>query len=689
MKYLSIFLILVSCSTNQLKQEVVTISEEAYFDKINVIINNEPDKIISLVKYSEIFKINMSVLDSVHVNKDFANENIEKNLVSNYLNLLDSRKLIFTKEDLITLSLNHSNKNIIKTNGIALVSDVYDLYRARVKEYEIHLRDFSFKESELKETYELNVDRHHSSFESSKFKLIKKWENAFIYDVFQKEIEKKISHITSVNDRKNAVKNISESLLNTSVADFFECFIDSFSQLYDPHSHYLSPIEAKAFNSDIKGELEGIGAVLDWDDASGYLRIAEVIPDGGLSLVKEIKVNDLFTRVREISTNEEINLKGITPNKSKKFFLGKAGTKIEVSVLHQDGKTSKRIITRKLIKEKSSFSQSLVIQKNGVKIGYIFLPKFYRDFSNTTSRNCTDDIIKSIIDLRKKNISSLIIDLRNNSGGSLLDAQLISSVFIEGGPVLQLKDESSNISFLNYNKQIIYYKDPLVIMVNKQSASASEILASTLQDYNRALIIGSTTHGKGSVQGLLDYSDYFKSFDYPDSLLNTIGTLKFSMQKFYRITGQTTQQVGVIPDIVLPDVKAFYGFYEKEIPFSLKSDTIPSLIFTPYDFKKEDIINRSSVRTNNSKELKSLDINISKIKELYSSKTIDLNKESISRINTQIEALKKELSSTETINSFTLTPLSYFNSKNLKELKKDIVFDEALNISMDLINKIK
>lgn len=406
--------------------------------------------------------------------------------------------------------------------------------------------------------------------------------------------EKPKEKLTDKEMRKKAHEGIDKKysriftrMLKEDHEDHLEKFINSITTIYDPHTIYLPPRKKEDFDIDISGKLEGIGAVLQEDGP--HIKVVKIVPGGAAWRQKDLKVDDVILYVGQDDGKEDVDLLDMRVDDAVRYIRGPKGTNVVLTVKRADGSTKKIKITRDVVKIEASFAKSSVIhhKKLPIKVGYIHVPKFYRDFGGGGgSRNCTDDVRKELNRLKKKGVDAMILDLRNNGGGALEDAKRMSGLFIEKGPIVQIKDHAKQIEVMRDTNSTVTYDGPLIVMINRFSASASEILAGALQDYGRAVIVGGEySHGKGTVQAVLPLSanPIFKM------LGRSLGALKVTIQKFYRISGESTQFKGVTPNIILPDEFGYTESREQDLLYALPWDKVAPLEYNKWTKHKYNI----------------------------------------------------------------------------------------------------
>lgn len=384
--------------------------------------------------------------------------------------------------------------------------------------------------------------------------------------------------------REKVQKNFDElftRLLEEPKQNYYDRYFDAVTRAFDPHTNYLPPTQKEDFDIGMSGSLEGIGATLREED--GYIKVVSVIPGSPAYQQGQLEPEDVILKVAE-RNGEPVDITDTRIRDAVSLIRGKKGTEVRLTVKKPDGRAVVIPITRDVVQIEDTFVRSLLLEETpaGPRYGYIHIPAFYRDFKSTrdggTGRNSTDDVRAELTRLKAARVDGLVLDLRNNGGGALTDAVAIAGLFIETGPVVQVRGSDSRISVLADDDPAVEYAGPIVVLVNQFSASASEILAGALQDYGRAIIIGGAhTHGKGTVQAIIDL-DRTVPFRNMDKY-KPLGAIKLTTQKFYRISGGSTQYRGVIPDIVLPDRLDHLKSGEQYLDYSLPWDTVEATSF--------------------------------------------------------------------------------------------------------------
>ncbi|NOQ42788.1 MAG: tail-specific protease [Desulfuromusa sp.] len=383
-------------------------------------------------------------------------------------------------------------------------------------------------------------------------------------------------------------RNRLKRMFEETPQDHYDRYLNVISHAFDPHTSYLPPTTKEDFDIQMSGSLEGIGATLREDD--GYIKVVRIIPGSAASRQGQLGADDIILKVAE-GAAEAVDITDTRIRDAVALIRGKKGTEVRLTVKKPDGRQQVIPIIRDVVEIAETFVKGTTVtdDKSGQTFGYIKIPSFYRDYSGKTDRNCTDDLRNELKKQDKEKISGLILDLRNNGGGSLADAVSVTGLFIKTGPVVQIRSGSGKIRVMSDDDRSVEYSGPMIVLVNRFSASASEIVAGALQDYGRALIVGDEhTHGKGTVQALLDL-DRFVNLRGMDKYM-PLGAVKVTIQKFYRISGESTQEKGVLPDVVLPSRLDGLESGEKYLDNALSWDHIASAKYQRWENPTENIV---------------------------------------------------------------------------------------------------
>ncbi len=476
-------------------------------------------------------------------------------------------------------------------------------------------------------------------------------------------------------------------------AEHYERLFSAVTHTFDPHTDYMPPISKEDFDISMRGSLEGIGATLKEDE--GQIKVVSIVAGSPAARQGQLQAEDIILKVGE-GANEAVTISGMRVQDAVKLIRGKKGTEVRLTIKKPDDKMLTIPIVRDVIQMEETFAKSAVLKgkEAGDTFGYIKIPSFYRDFEGTSNgnkgRNVTDDVRAALTAVKAQNIKGLILDLRNNGGGALTDAVRIAGLFIKTGPVVQVKNSNDTISTLSDDAPEIVYDGPLVILVNTISASASEILAGALQNYGRAVIMGGEhTHGKGTVQTILDLNHNvpFQNIE----AYKPLGALKLTIQKFYRINGDSTQYRGVVPDIILPDVLSGLKTGEQYLDFALPWDTIKPVAYAPWPKCRPDLSTlREKSRTRVSSDQQFIDMTkraarlAEKQKNTLRSLNIEDVRKDIEESRKEKEKDNKTSHNQAKANKEAKTPEEK-NAEFLKAVSDDNYVKEATSVIKDMI----
>ena len=477
--------------------------------------------------------------------------------------------------------------------------------------------------------------------------------------------------------------------------DKFNMFVNAITTTFDPHSEFFPPVDKRYFDEEMSGRFYGIGASLQYEE--GNIKVASVLTGSPAWKSGEIQAGDVIVKVAQ-GKEDPVELTGFVVTDAVKLIRGKKGTEVNLTLRKQDGTLKVVSIIRDEIVQDETFARSAIVKNETSKIGYIFLPEFYADFDRPNGNRSFTDVANEVTKLKAENVDGIVIDLRNNGGGSLYDVVQMAGLFIEDGPIVQVKDRENNASVLKDKDRNVLYTGPLAVMVNEFSASASEIFAAAIQDYGRGVIIGSTsTYGKGTVQRNIGLDENGFSLSNAE-----LGTVKLTLQKFYRINGGSTQLKGVSSDIILPDNLEYLKVREKDDEDALPWDEINKATYKNWDpgYDLKTIQQLSNLRLEN-------DNTFNLIKEssewLSNQNTKEYSLE-LDKYKLEQEAIRKTVKQLESLlklkAELDVTALpkevdrwSDDKSKQerfqqwLKSLQKDIYLDQAMKVMNDMISQ--
>jgi len=655
----------------------------------------EPQKYISTNLTEE--KVNLSKevfskLKKEHYIKNFVKEDFNNKYVDALINRLDENKLYFVSSEIKKFK-EESNKYSEKYFDIDLAYLIINLYFERLlifSEYQIKLIEedsFDF----TKEEY-IDIYYEDNQWPESEYNQKKIWRNETKNDLLVALMSETLSDDPKkvlLKRYKNKIRRIQQQKED----DIFSIAINTLTNQFDPHSAYLSPRSAEDFDMNMSLKLEGIGALLGADD--DYTKIVSLVPGGPAEKSGEILPEDKITRIRQIDSEEKeyVDVVGWRIDEVVDLIRGKSGTQVEIEFISSDSADNTRklvTLTREEIKLEDRAAKSKIIEtKEGNKIGIIDLPSFYIDFNayqnrDSDYRSSSSDVEDILLDFNDKDVDAVILDLRNNGGGALIEANKIVGLFVSSGPTVQVKHKTGYIQPYGASKAKQAWKKPMAVLVNRYSASASEIVAGAIQDYKRGIVLGQRTFGKGTVQSL-------------DSISK--GQVKITESKYYRVDGSSTQNKGVMPDIELLSTWDIESVGESSYPTALEWDTVRPYRHKKFDFDADKIIkikNLYSQRLSTSPNLEYLGAVrdryfINKDKKLLSL-NLDIRRSEMEARKEwllQIENKRREGLGLKTFVNYEDLSANNKIDKNINndiDFKKDYLLIESANIVNDYLN---
>ncbi|WP_243643695.1 carboxy terminal-processing peptidase [Tenacibaculum sp. M341] len=654
-----------------------------------------------------------NILTRGHYVKKDLNDDFSEHVYKEFINGLDPSKRYFTQEDLKEFSkYKFQIDNQLKDSKLDFYKLVYGRFLEKIQSAKTTYKSLLAESFNYKKKEEIDVDYDEMPFAKNENQLIDYWRKQLKLQVIsrvqdaedqQREKLKKDKKATTKSfkvleeeARKDVLKNMNDLYLRIEElenSDWYSTFLNSVVSSFDPHTTYMSPRTKSRFDQDMSGKLEGIGARLQMDGV--YTKIVELISGGPAWKQGDLEAGDIILKVAQ-GNKEPLDIVGMRLDDAITFIKGKKGTEVRLTVKKKlDGSTKVIPIIRDIVELEETFVKSSIVEKNGKKYGVINLPKFYIDFNDVNKRNAASDMKKEITRLKSENVEGLIVDLRNNGGGSLSTVIDIGGLFINEGPIVQVKYRDEDAIIKNDTDPDIHWNGPLVVMVNEMSASASEIFAAAMQDYGRAVVIGGKqTYGKGTVQNVLPLNYYVKK--YPDDL----GALKMTIQKFYRINGGSTQIEGVYSDIAMPDRYTYMEFGERDLDGALPWDKVDQAKYNKTNsyINFDEVVNNSKDRISKNKKFISINEYAKWLKANQDDNTYSLNYNTFQKESDQRETEAKKFkdifkfSSNLTFSSpkYELPLIkkdSTLNDKRSiwhKNMKKDIYLNEALNVLSEL-----
>ncbi|SFU27799.1 carboxyl-terminal processing protease [Pustulibacterium marinum] len=686
------------------------------------------------------------VLERGHYSPKDIDDTFSEEVYDNYVMSLDPQKRYFLQSDIKEFEEYRDQiDDEIKTQNLDFFNITHERLLQRMQEAkpiykEILAEPFDFSADET-----INVDFEELPYAKNKKELKERWRKLLKFNTitgyasrmeskeiasndFEKDangdlIDKKTGEKISDEDK---VKTILEDAQKTEVEiekeareatlknfedyyailddlqrkDWFSIYLNAIVEEFDPHTFYFAPEDKEKFDTRMSGKFEGIGARLQ--KKRDNISIVEIISGGPVWRAESLEVGDEILKVAQ-GDEAPVDVVGMRIDDAVKLIKGPKGTEVRLTVKRVDGSIDVVSIIRDEVVLEESYAKTALIQKDGRKFGIVNLPQFYVDFDDyKNGRNAASDMKKEIERLKSEGMEGLVIDLRDNGGGSLKTVVDMAGLFIKNGPVVQVKTANDRREVLEDTDSSVQWNGPLVILVNELSASASEILAAAMQDYKRAIIIGSKqTYGKGTVQNVYDLNQFLKN-----NTLGDVGALKVTTQKFYRINGESTQLEGVKSDVVVPDRYSYINVGEKDQQNPLPYDKIEAANYNTWDgyIDYDETIENSKKRMNNNPQLKLIDANAKWVKEQQDDNDFPLSYAAYEAEMDEDENFAKQFKDIGNYKSdLTFSALPYetelFKSDDDLEEKrtrwyesmtKDVYIEEAVNVLEDLqLNNVK
>ncbi len=672
---------------------------------------NKDKLLIEIIKY---------VLEKYHYNSIEINDEFSENMFDTYIDLLDSQKKYFLASDYREFKkFKFQLDNQLIDYDLSFFNLSYQRLIQRIKEVEEFYPSLLSSSFDFSINEEINLDFENISFSKNNNERRDRWRKQLKYsalDIYDIKISEQKLNIEKVKGYKiksneeileesidlvsKSINNVFDLMNDLQRKDWFSNYLNSFVVQLDPHTFYFKPEDKERFDMNISGKFNGIGARLSKQE--GGIKIVDIILGGPLWKDKKIEIGDEIIKVGQ-ANQEPVDVIGMRLEDAIKLIKGPKDTEVRLTVRKKiDGEIKVIPVIRDLIQLEETYAKSTIIKKDSKKYGLISLPKFYVDFDNYKTRNCASDVKKEIIKLKKEGVEGLVLDLRNNGGGSLQTVVDMTGLFIKEGPVVQVKSFGDRKQVVFDKDPSIFWEGPLVILVNQMSASASEILAAALQDYNRAIIVGSTqSFGKGTVQNVIDLNRFLSNSTYD------LGALKITTDKFYRINGGSVQVEGVKSDITIPNRLSFIPIGENDEENPLEWDQIDSANYNKWDgyFNLDQVIKSSNDRINSSQFVSLVKENAKWIASKQNSKLFSLNYSNFKKIQaddknylTKFDDLKNYKNDLE-FDFIENEEESIENSKEILERRKrwtkglqsDFQLNEGLkvldNLKLKLINK--
>lgn len=661
------------------------------------------------------------VIEKGHYNPAAIDDSFSKGVYKDYINALDPSKRFFLQSDIdefakyetriddyiiekdltfFDLTYTRLMKRMAESKSYYTVAlqKPFDYKKDETLDVDYEKIPFAKNVQELKDRWRLQVKLSTLSsliekqkLEDDKLKNKDETKKSELKTYDQLEKETRESTLNSLKDNFNFISDLDRE-------DWFSVYINAIASRFDPHTSYFAPDEKERFDVSMSGKLEGIGARLQ--KKGDFTEITELISGGPAWRGKQLESGDVVLKVAQ-GVAEPIDVVGMRLDDVVKKIKGPKGTEVRLTVKKTDGTIKVISIIRDEVEIEETYVKSSIVEKDGYKYGVIYLPKFYINFEDINSRDAGKDVAIEVERLKNEGVQGIVMDVRDNGGGSLKTVVDIAGLFIEQGPIVQIKSAEGKKEVL-YDRDVkVQWDGPLVIMINEFSASASEILAAAIQDYKRGVIIGSKqSYGKGTVQNVIDLNQFVRGSTYGD-----LGALKTTTQKFYRINGGSTQLEGVKSDIAIPDRYSYLKMGERDIDNAMPWDKIDPANYKTWDKQNNfDLaIAQSKSRMQNNDQMKLIDENAKWLDERNKENVYSLNIDKFKAEQKSLEEKNKKYKSiVDYKNAFEFKSLPYEvesmkNDTILQEkrdrwhesLSKDIYIEEAIHILNDLQSENK
>lgn len=665
-------------------------------------------------KYEQILKLVGSMLSEAHFSPQDINDAFSKKVFIKFMADLDPDKNMYLQSDMNALKKFETKiDDEIKGSQVEFFLEAGKIFNKRMEEVSVIYNSILAQPFEFNTDEEVTLDPDKLTYTTTDAERRDRWRKKLKYMTLERYVDLldtreknkgKEGFVVKTDeelekDARERVKRIMDRTFERfrfkfTDDDKFNVFVNAITTTMDPHTEFFPPVDKRYFDEEMSGTFFGIGASLQYDD--GNIKVSSVLTGSPASKSGEIQPGDVIMKVAQ-GKEEPVDLTGYIVTDAVKVIRGKKGTEVRLTIKKPDGTIKVVTLIRDKIVQDETYARSAIVKNGNSKIGYIFLPEFYANFEDPNGARSFVDVANEVKKLKEEKVDGIVIDLRNNGGGSLYDVVQMAGLFIEDGPIVQVKDREDKPTVLKDKDRNVLYTGPLAVMVNEFSASASEIFAAAIQDYNRGVIIGSTsTYGKGTVQRNIGLDENGFSANAE------LGTVKLTLQKFYRINGGSTQLKGVYSDIVLPDNLEHLKVREKDDPDALPWDEINKAPYSNwtagYDLKT--IQQLASQRLDSDPTFKLIKESsewLSKQNDKQYSLQIDKYRTEQKAIRTTMKQLETLMKLKETLD---VSPLPkevtrYDEDKNkkdrfaqwIKSLQEDIYLEQAVKVMNDMIGQ--
>jgi len=673
------------------------------------------------------------VIEKGHYSPAEIDDTFSKGVYKEFLKALDPTKRFFLQSDIDEFSKYETDlDDEIKNKDLTFFDLTYTRLMKRIEESKSYYKIILDKPIDYKIDEEFNADYEKLPYANSVAELKEKWrkqiklsslasltdrlkleedkKNGVVKDnkdsIGSKKIEKVVDQTPKTFEqieketRESSLKSMNEYfgfINDLKREDWFAVYINTIAERFDPHTSYFAPEDKERFDVSMSGTFFGIGARLQ--KKNDFTEITELISGGPAWRGKELEVGDIFLKVAQ-GDSEPVDVVGMKIDDVVKKIKGPKGTEVRLTIKKTDGSIKVITLIRDEIEIEETYLKSSIVEKNGLKYGVIYLPKFYINFENSDGRDAGKDMAIEVERLKKEGVNGIVLDVRDDGGGSLKTVVDIAGLFIEQGPIVQIKSAAGRKEVLSDKDKKVQWDGPLVVMINCFSASASEILAAAVQDYKRGVIIGSKqSYGKGTVQNVIDLNQFVRN-----SSIGDLGALKTTTQKFYRINGGSTQLDGVSSDVVMADKYSYVKMGERDLDNAMPWDKIDAADYTVWNKQTNfnEAIANSKKRLADNNQFKLIEENAKWINERSEDNVYSLEIDKFQAEQKTLDATAKKYKSVlDYKNQLKFSSLPYESEAMktdlaLKEkrerwhesLSKDIYVDEALNVLGDLQSKV-
>ena len=663
-------------------------------------------------KDKTILELLTMILERGHYSPIAIDDDFSVKVFNKYIDGLDPTKRFFLQGDIDEFSKYKKGiDDLIKNKDLTFFELTNSRMLQRMEESRDIYSDILKNPFDFNVNESISVDYEKLPYSKNKKELIERWRKQLklqalssIIDKQKLEQDKKDKEASyemksfaalEKEVRENSLKSLNEyfDFVQNELDrnDWFSIFLNAIVERFDPHTFYFSPENKEKFDVSMSGTFQGIGAKLQKKE--GGVEISELISGGPAWRGKELEAGDLIMKVGQ-GKEEPMDIAGMRLDDVVKKIKGKKGTEVRLTVKKVDGSIKVISIIRDEVETEETFAKSTIVEKDGKKFGIINLPKFYISFENKQKRDAYKDVAIEIERLKEQKVDGIVMDLRDNGGGSLETVVKMVGLFIKEGPVVQVKAPGRDPEILPDPDNKIQYDGPLVVMINNFSASASEIFAAAIQDYNRGIVVGSKhSYGKGTVQNVIDLNQFVRGSSYGD-----LGALKTTIQKFYRVNGGSTQREGVKSDIVFPDRFAYLDMGERDEESALPWDKIAPAKYDPITVSYDNIIANSKQRIEANANFGLINENAKWIFERKDENNYSLNINEFKKQNDLVDAkIKKYKAISEYDNKLKFNSLPnevvLFEKDTLlkqkrerwhEDLQKDIYVEETLNVISEM-----